>query len=90
MWFPFLWLGLGFVLKWTREACENFRAWRRDLWARGVKKMEELGPTLFDVLLLVSSLLVLWMTFGYLHLGVWTGFLILLFWSFVLLIFKVK
>lgn len=79
MWWPFAWLTLGFVLKWIREACTAIRA-----------KFNEWSPVVFDILLLLSSFLVLWVTFGVWHVSSGQGFLILFFWSFVLIIFKVK
>ncbi len=78
-----LWLSLGFALKWTREA-----------WAAARVKCKAVtegwGEALFDLLLLVASFAVVWLTFSVLHATTGQAFMILLFWSFVLVVFKVK
>lgn len=70
MWFPALWLTLGFFLKWTREA-----------WQRFINFFDKRMMTkMFDLLYTVLSFILLLVLVGYFKVTLGILFVCLLFW----------
>lgn len=90
MWFPFVWLALGFVLKWTREFIDSTcRCAKRTYWEVEAKLIDW-GPRMFDFLILILSFALVWLLFGLLAVTIWKAIIVFLFWGFVVVAIKAR
>jgi hypothetical protein len=74
-----IWLGIGFALKWWNEKKGGF-----------YERLNKWSENMFDLIVLILSFLLIFVVFGVMHLTTWQAFIVLVFWSFVIIVIKAK
>ena len=88
MWWPFAWLGLGFILKWIKEAWDAFKGCLFSIFSKVRAAWTE--GKIYDYYFLLLSFALIYGLYSYLQVGAGVAFTVLLFWLLAIVITKVK